>query len=314
MSRSAVRSEVVPIAVGVAVAMAVAGGCTAIVGVTDLPFAHDADAAGSSDSPTSDSVSSADAMDASGAEADAHIEGGGGGGGDGGQGGDGGTTGCPVGAFFCDGFESGSFDTSAWSGGGCSTMGTSYTVDRNAPHRGSFSLHMSFPQAIADSPLCIQVQSHQSFPSTPLYVRAWVATSALPNGIAGQGPLWAIDNASRTAGIGFDTADHYESFVTTSGSANRQTSTAVVPTGVPLVWTCLETEIDTSDAGGPDGSLSVWLDGSSTPDPVLTSVAPLPNGDGLLAVLGLIGEGPYPAFDAYFDDVAIGPQFIDCNE
>jgi hypothetical protein len=318
----------------VTVAITLAGGCSAIVGVADLPFASDAggDTAGSSSSATGDTGSGDDGMDAargdSGAQADSGRDGGNGDGGtgdgstaDGGSGdgdsGDGATTppSCPTGALLCDSFESGSLDPSVWTQS-CNT-GATFAVDGTGPHRGQYSLHVHFDAVGSDSAICASVISASTFLSTPLFVRAFVATGSLPNynsALWGFGPLWTEDVATVSlGGIGFDVTGHYQSFVSAPGTGQTQTSSALVMKGAnPPLWNCLELEVDTSDAGGPNGLMQVWHDGTSTPDPQLTGLAQLP--PALDVLLGLTGEGPIAAFDAYFDDVVVATQFIDCSQ
>jgi hypothetical protein len=220
-------------------------------------------------------------------------------------------TDCPGNFLLCDGFESGSLDTTTkWQPPNCAP-GTTLTVDTNQHHWGNYALHVQFGAVSSQAyDWCwTKTQQMSIFSSTPMYFRAWVFYAQLP----GADSETLIDLASSangnsaSGGIGIDKPGTYYIGQANSGFDYKTPSTVAITLGA---WNCIELEVDTSP---PNGQMLGWdSNSSSTPDPALHGNANLASL--LSARFGLDFNGPTIAFDMYMDDIAISNSYIPCNQ
>ena len=131
--------------------------------------------------------------------------------------------------------------------------------------------------------------------------------------------LSGANGQSASGGFGLDTNGEYiDGVQNTAGNTYDYSHTSSgnnLATG--STWTCIELLVDTSyTAPNTDGLLQVWHGASTTPDSALTGTAKLQPLDGVTFGISLTGPGSGMSnpVDLYFDDIAIGTTYIDCNQ
>ncbi len=286
-------------------------GCAGVWGFDDLTLAA-GDAAPSPDASAGETGAPVDSgSDVAPAEAatdavtDAVTDSGfeGGGGGDG-------ASDCPGSFLLCDGFESGSIDSTRWASPDCTAM-TSMDIGTTA-HSGSHSLHVHVSQITDTSYASCTLKTNMTsiFGSTPMYFRIWVYPTA--NAGTTQSIITALStaNGSASGSMGLDSTGEFRVGVANAAANNYvSTSTRTISTNA---WTCIELEIDTNYAMHANGLLAAWDDTSGTADPQLAGAAEL---QPLFAALfGLSLNGPSAAVDLYIDDIAVSNTYVPCSQ
>ncbi len=224
-------------------------------------------------------------------------------------------TDCPGNFLLCDGFESGTIDTTTkWNSPNCGSL-TSMGVG-NIGHWGSHSLHVAIADVQDTSYVSCLLKTKQStiFSSTPMYFRAWVYMS----GFAGTSNEFFItvqssaNNQSASGGMGINSTGQFETGVANSGGYDFEGIATMAPPMSPTTWTCIEFEVDTDYTTYPNGLFQAWDNTSGTPDPQLGGNAKLQSL--LSATFGMDYNGPALPTDFYIDDIAISNAYVPCNQ
>jgi hypothetical protein len=217
----------------------------------------------------------------------------------------------------CDGFESGSIDTTLWTKT-TNDASQTITVDTANPHHGAYSLHAHWNAVASTIYDAAEVREAVATGNGPLYFRVWYFITALPGpdvtllelhgSAAGQGA---------SGGLGFESGNPApldDGISNTVGNTYdyKKTSATTMPLGT---WTCLELMVDTRYlAPNTNGLLEEWKDTSSSSGNLtdLTGTAKL---DSIVSTsFGINLTSPSVAFDLYLDDIAVDTQFIPCNQ
>ena len=227
-------------------------------------------------------------------------------------------TDCPGSYIVCDGFETNGSINAPWSPSSDPNVTIGVDTSGSHAHRGTNSLHLhvnAFGSSTYFSNFVAET-APATLGSARFYVRLWVWMSNYP-GVDNVGLMTLLSHAagdSASGGFGIDKFGAYGDGVTnTAGHAQdwEGNSQVTLPTST---WTCVKVLVDTTYAApNPNGVLQVWDDGGTGPDPLLSGP------DNLAALkavwFGIDGTGPISsAVDLYFDDIAIGTQYIDCND
>jgi hypothetical protein len=230
-------------------------------------------------------------------------------------------TDCPGSFVLCDGFEgSSSVNTSTWSlGSGDPNIALSVDTSGQHAHWGTNSLHLHTNALSNVGYVQSFITETKTTGSTRIYVRFWIAISQYP-GVDNVGfvtLLSGADGQSASGGFGIDQIGEYIDGVTNTGDASttwKGNSSSTLPTGSK--WTCIEMLVDTTyGAPSPDGVLQAWVAGATSPDPNLSGNDKLAPLDGIQFGLDFTTpSSPSNPVDLYFDDIAIGTSFIDCNQ
>jgi hypothetical protein len=212
---------------------------------------------------------------------------------------------CPVGALFCDGFESG--DTSKWSGANTSASIT-LSVDGAQPFNGSRSLHVhtsggtnvawlihSLPVPVTSGPISLRVYLYSpgAF-NAPLYFLFLHRDSGDDDYVAGldtqAGPVqWTI----------------YDK--------NHGTDTVNTDTFSAGMWHCLELEVDISpvDMGAANNVVKLYVDQNA---PTIWNLSPVDATTQIAEMdIGVTYQNAAAANDFFIDDVALSTQHIGCE-
>lgn len=221
-------------------------------------------------------------------------------------------TDCPGNFLLCDGFESGSIDTTTkWDAPNCGPS-DSMSVGTVA-HTGNHSLHVAMAQVGDNSYQYCQLKTQQAsiFSATPMYFRAWIYFQSFIPGTANTFIITVLSNANGGAsgGMGIDAVGSFVAGQANSGNDYQVTS--MTQAIVPNTWTCIELEIDTNYSQYPNGLLQVWDSNTSMTADLSGSanLQPLVSAD-----FGLTYNGPAAPTDLYIDDIAVSNTYIGCNQ
>ena len=221
-------------------------------------------------------------------------------------------TDCPGNFLLCDGFESGSIDTTTkWESPDCPSP-NSMSVGSVA-HTGSHALHVAMQQLGNSSYVTCFLKTKQSsiFSSTPMYFRAWVYFQNFIPGTDNTVIITAPSSAngqSASGGMGIDNVGDFIAGQSNSGADYEKTSTTQFI--VTNTWTCIELGINTNYSTYPNGLLQAWDTTSGGPD--LSGNANLQSL--IAAEFGLTYNGPAAPTDLYIDDIAISNTYIGCSQ
>lgn len=221
-------------------------------------------------------------------------------------------TDCPGNFLLCDGFESGSIDTTTkWESPRCSTN-NSIAVSSSQHHTGSYSLQITMASVPDESYVNCLLQTAQSsiFSATPMYFRAWVYMTAFAN-TDNEFLVTPVANGSgASGGMGINKSGDFVAGIANSGDDYE--NTGANPPILLNTWTCIEVEVDTDYSTYPNGKQWAYDTTSGTPDPNLVGDAKLqPLG---YADFGVTYNGPAQATTFYFDDIAISNTYIACDQ
>jgi hypothetical protein len=228
-------------------------------------------------------------------------------------------TDCPGTFQFCDGFESGSIQTSLWPARTTNDANQTLQIDSVMPHRGSYSLHVHVNALGNVGYVASYLGQTATNGTTPVYIRAWYSLSGLP-GPDNDNLLVILSNAnlqSASGGMGFSSNGSLVAGIQNTVNPTlydySHTSSSHILLGT---WTCIEVYVDTSYAGSyPDGQLQVWHD-STTADSVMGGTAKLQPLAGLQFGLDFTGpsSGTSNPVDLFIDDIATSTSYIDCSQ
>jgi hypothetical protein len=230
-------------------------------------------------------------------------------------------TDCPGSFLFCDGFESGTIDPSLWAETTPADSRQSIGVSNAYAHHGTWSLHVHVNALNDGLYLQSRVGENKTGSQNLLYIRFFYMLSGLPGPDEGMLTLPSSSNTNSASGsVGLSQSGTFTSSVSnTAGNVYDygRKGTTLAPVGLGT-WTCVELMVDaTYNSPNPNGLLQVYHGSSTTPDSELTGTAELQS---VVAVLfGMdfstpSGGTPTSAVDLYFDDIAIGTQYIGCDQ
>jgi hypothetical protein len=228
--------------------------------------------------------------------------------GDAGQGSEAGDSGTPADAgpgnpslcdashfVFCDGFENGFGAQTIARGGGAPT------VDSTHVYRGAFAFRASLPATDAGATMSALVELGQAWPAH-VFMRLF-AFLPVPLAPSGAGLLNYVDAVG--AGVvlfvpGNNPGLFLQSFNLPDSGIARSSTPA--PLGG---WICVEMEVDTLAH-----VVNVWMNENALSD--LTETLPVGNLSLLNVGLSYNGAPAGPAYEAWFDEIAVDTSRIGC--
>jgi hypothetical protein len=197
---------------------------------------------------------------------------------------------------FCDGFEHG---LGAWNQD--TANGGTVTVDTLHRFRGNSALHASLPAGATN--IKAALTRTQSW-GRPVYIRFFVyLTSPLYPADLG---LLQVQEPAPSQAILFLYTNGFPNYVAFGSQSAPDASTSGPLVEVPLeTWVCMEVALDGTNA-------TLRMNGGDTPLATVTFVASTEN---VLLNLGLhVSQSSNPAFDAWFDEVAVDNHPIGCTQ
>jgi hypothetical protein len=197
--------------------------------------------------------------------------------------------------LFCDGFENGFGAAQNERGGGLAT------VDATHVYRGAFALHSYMPATTPGADTAAAISQSQAWPA---HVFARFFAYLPPPWVVTVNLLTYVDPPGNAGLALFIPAEAPTAAVATWGVPNAPYS--ISSSRTPLgEWVCFEVEVDTVGH-----RLNVWMNGNALGD--LSQTAPL----GSLGNLGVgfltNASAPRPAYEAWFDEIAVDGVRIGC--
>lgn len=201
-----------------------------------------------------------------------------------------------AGLLLCDDFESGAIDASVWTAS--TNHGGIVEVTTTRAHGGTHSFHAHAP---ATGGADAHLTETKTFPRATLFGRAWfylepsvpVAHTAY---FAANGPKATYTFASQDG--------TFMALAYFSSSETADHSATAVPVGH---WACLEWSFD-----GSAGSADYWIDGVALGDMHEAQWAKDTFQSHDFGVSLFETDTGVTAYDAWFDDIAIGTERIGC--
>ena len=219
------------------------------------------------------------------------------------------------GTELCDGFESGSIDSTLW-GMHVPTPGASVMVDTQHVHSGNYALHVKLVPGQANT---AEITDAVTFPAknNTFYTRAFFYFSPdVPSGAYHLALLLATGNNDLgfvQAGLGVAADKQYVGYSEYYGSGPGNTAHGATffeygPDSntrvVPMTWICLEL-LQGSDAAMTTTTRRVWVDGKELPEQVDNFKARKPPTFDLMSI-GILQYHPSPLpTDVWIDDVRV---------
>jgi hypothetical protein len=223
-------------------------------------------------------------------------------------------------AALCDDFEGGALDLTKWTE---DVTGGALTVDGAHVHRGSFALHAHLDANAAQARS--NAGTRAPFANVPtllahFFVRLWVYETAWPSWnqdfIHVDGPRGGIKLAVYNAGVlALNDQLRLGDMMPTDvwvGTDDPAYQTVTLP---PSRWLCFEWEVDATN-----NKMRFWVDpASSTAPPIWAPSSPpsewfstAGSWQSFSAGVAVPGGAQPTAVDAWFDDVIIDREFVDC--
>ena len=214
-----------------------------------------------------------------------------------------------AGTALCDDFEAASIDSTLWTPlmGGTGAL----SLDASRAARGSQSLHVRLDAQTSSGELGQELTATRTLPAVATFLRAFVFLSAAPNA---SFLLMRVSRTQpyRTTAIQM-VNDGGLSLFYFQGTGSPLNQTRATGSQIPFGhWACLELELADQIGAGNDGVIRAWLDGQDLG--IASGIPAQPDpGDDQLAIGAAHAATPtIPAFDVWFDSVAVDANPIGC--